>query len=565
MTTSTELDLFIRQCLTDTGFVCRNLLGWNYDEVGRKRINVGTGGFRRTGPHQRMVEILDNRDLRYKHIEMPRGAYKSTGLQGFCVRLALEDPNVRILYGMKGDEKATEKSLAIRNAFELPKVVEYFGQQRGEKWEDNRFTVATRTQTNLAEPTFSTFSLNTPPTGGHYDYIILDDLIDWENCRTPNALAHARRIVELLPPLLTAGGQMIWVGTRYDEQDIYNDLLGNPLFYAPTGATLVVDAGVEVVQDSSGQYDLAVKPGGITFPHLSIEILRERLHQMSRKGDTRAFCCQYLNYVPTGLTNPFQRHWFQPIRWRDDMSLLSGYLVTDTAVSEKREGCYSVLGYVGLDKDDRAYLLDLEVGHFRAPDLVERFVSMLRRWQLVVNHQGECWEDVSWTSVFSHWAHTRCSQEGVKMRKILMPRRPDQQKLERIRRMEGPMRDNRLFVVTDRVPSRFTDLDGERSLFDPEGYKDGLTGRVMPGGELVDEFMRFESPSQKVDIPDALSMIWECAKDGTRYCRYRKPSTEHVERTRREIRDPRSSLTVVRQEHDYSTNYLERLVRQAGF
>lgn len=559
MIPSGELQAFTSRCLQDSGFLGRNILGWNYDELNGQRVNIGSGGVRKDGNYQKVISILDS-PSRYKHIESPRGSLKSTKLQCRVVRELLRRPNSRVLYGMKGDEKAREKSIAIRGAFELPKLVEYFGPQRGEdsKWEETSFTLATRTQTNLQEPSFSTFSLKSIPTGGHYDLIIVDDLIDHENCRTKEAIKYAREIVPMLYPLLTAGGTMIFVGTRYSDEDIYNDLLNNKLFYPPYGETLILGAGVRVIDSPDGGKDLELEEGGLTFPHLTMDVLRERLFGMIRKGDYSRFVMQYLNYVPSGITTTFCRHYFKPVEWRREFSQYTGYLLTDTATSLKKEGCFSVCAYVLVDQLDNLYLADLEVGHWTPQDMLDHFYSMLERWQTQVNHQGECWEEIAMTQMFDVLLKMDRRSFRIRTNPIKFPRRQDSHKDVRIRKLEPVMRSGQFHVITDRVPKTFTDLDGEKVLFDSEGHRDGKSGMVMPAGELVDEFLRFEQPSQKVDIADAIAMVIEQDKNGVRPCRYRTPSQRQRELAGSFTRLPEG----IRIQHDYDEcgqDYLDRI------
>lgn len=564
LTDHQKVAFFKRRCLDDTGFVCRNILGWNFDEYGGKRTNVGTGGVRAKGAHQRIVEFLDREDTRYKLLEAPRGSYKSTIIQGFITRQILKNPNVRILYGMKTDEKVAEKSLAIRNSLEMPLVRDLFGEQRGELWDNQKFIVAGRTKKNLQEATVSTFSLKALPTGGHYEFIIVDDLIDHENCKTPESLENAKRVAELIQPLLIAGGTLIYIGTRYDEGDIYAELESNPLFRPPYGETVIYGAGVRVRQkDGGGLFlELDESTGGLTFPHLTLELLTERLHGMSRKGDFFTFSCQYLNYVPTGTTAFFKREQFQPLRWGEDMRGLSGYLLTDTATSEKEEGCYSVIAYVLLDVHDNLYLVDLRVGHWRPQQFIEVFFEVLDLWATgdkAANHCGECWEEISLAEVFEAAIKNDARARRIRLHPIKMPRKKTNDKFARIGRLETPLAKGQFYVVNT-VPRTFEDLDGERILWDPEGHTDARSNTKLPGGELVDEFVRFPSTKWKRDIPDTLAMAYEVrVADGYRYVKHRPLRAVSLRTpTLTELRAPR-------QPDDDRPDYWSTTLKELGF
>lgn len=524
-----SLDYFRRRCIEDSGFVCRELLGWNYDEAwtpqGPAKVNVGTGGVRDNGNYQKIIKLLDRTDIQHKHIRAPRNSYKSTMAQGFCVRQILLNPDVRILYGMKTDAKAAEKGEAIRDALELPGVTQLFGPQEQEgKWEKTNFTVRGRRQANLQEPTFSMFSLESLPTGGHYDYIVVDDLIDQENCKTDEAIENSKKIARLLQPLMSVAGQLIFIGTIYADQDMYYWLEQNPLFYPPWGETLILDAGVKIINDPQKGLDLEVEDTGLTFPHLNLEYLRKKFFGMigSDGKSYFEFSCQYLNRVPVGTSSPFLRSHFQPLRWATDMKMLSGFLLTDTATSLEDEGCYSVQIYAGLDDRDNAYILDCRVGHWRPPQFVENFFELLEKWQDKVNHVGEVWEEIALVEVFDYAIRADSRARKTKLNSIKIPRsgKSVDSKRRRILKLEHIFKNRQVYVV-DTMPRTFIDVDGEKILWDPQGWRDPRTNSVLPGGELVEEFVRY-GPHPKQDIADALAMLYEAdKKTAHRYCRYR--------------------------------------------
>jgi hypothetical protein len=528
-------DAILRQhaarCFADSGYLCRNLLGWNYDkDENGEVVNKGSGGIRQDGAHAKMVAFVDDPNIQFGLLEAPRGSFKSTLLQGLCVRMIGLNPNIRILYGMKTDEKAVEQASAIQRALQMPEVVALIGDQRGDPardgrtWESWRFTVAGRTKQNLMEPTFRTFTLESIPTGGHYDLIIADDLIDAESVKSDTAMENANKVVRLLFPLRDKGARTLFVGTRYGDGDIYSELERNPLY-----KKLILKAGVRVVQTTRGNLDLEVGPDGLTFPHLTLAHLRKALHAMTQKGNWFDFSCQYLNEVPVGLTTPFRREMLKPVTLAPhEMTLCSGYLLTDTATSTKQQGCYSVIGYVLLDEAEQYHLVDLRVGHWRPVQFMENYFQVLQHWQTRCNHRGEVWEDVAMATLFKFPIDEHAKRNQIRQHVITVPRHGADvmHKRHRILRLEAMFRTGRFFVNTNTVPRLFIDLDGERELWNPEGYKDPRTGVPLPSGELVDEFIRLGAAGVKQDIADMLGMLMENDKEtGKPACVYRRPRT----------------------------------------
>ena len=523
-----QLQYIRTRALSDTGYLARTLLGYNYDMKGDRPINVGDGGVRPYGPHQSMVDFIDDEGTQFKLLMAPRKSLKSTIMQAYCVRRILLNPNIRILYGTFNDKKAEEFVQAIRNALERPEIVALFGDQRGNfqqegrSWESGRFTVAGRTNTTLTSPTIRTFSLKTRPTGGRAEIIVSDDLIYEETVKSPEGIENSKNVFSMLFPLLEDGGTLVAVGTKYEDMDLYYELENNTLF-----KKLVLDAGVRVIQKKDGKLDLELVPGlkEPRFPNLTMDYLKKALQVMSRQGNWRLFSCQYLNVVPSGVGSTFKRSQFQPRKWRRDMMAMSGYLVTDTATSLQDEGCYSVLGYLLLDSVGNYYIADLRVGHFRPSEFLDHFFAMLQHWMKLCNHCGEVWERISMVTWAQSMIQLDPRSKQIRTRPIMTARSGAEQKYIRIDRLEPILRENRLFVL-DTVPKKFVDLDGEKVLYDPDGFRDPRTFVKLPAGELVDEFIRLRAHPKR-DIADALAMVCECNLDtGRPFCVFRQPSMQ---------------------------------------
>lgn len=536
---------FKMRVLSDTGVLCRELLGYNYDEdEGGQKVNVGKGGIVDHGKTQEIIELLDDRSLQFKLVMAPRESRKSTILQGFCVRQILLNPNVRICYIGRTDSITRGKALAIRAQLMKPEVVERFGSQQGDKWEEMEFTVAGRTDKGLQNATFTAFSMDSPPTGGRFNIVILDDFIDQSNVTTQDQNKKSKEKFALLAPFVARGGTMLVIGTRWADDDLYSDIEGNPLFAPPHGGQVVCGAGVNVATNTDGRLSLELAPGGLTFPHLTLEYLTQKLHGMALKGQTDHFCRQYLNEATSRASSMFRRSYFRSLGWGDDMQQLSGYLLTDTAVSMEDEGCYSVIAYAGMDAYRNVYLLDLRVGHWEPTQFVNIFFDVLELWSQRVNHIGECWEKIALTTAFRDSIENDSRSRKTRLNTIEMPRSARNSKTARIMRLQ-PLLMNKHFYVVDTVPTTFEDLDGTKVLWDPEGFYDARTKTRQPGGELVDEFLK---GTAKKDIPDALAMLleYEPVRGGHKpYCDYKpwKP------------RAPRTTLTEQRKQRYHAEHY----------
>lgn len=513
-----------RRSLRDTGVFAREVLGYNYDlDDGGRKINEGKGGIYPYGRHQQCVELLDDRDLQYKLVLLPRESRKSTLAQALICRRIQVNRNIRIFYAARTQRMLEEKLLAIRNQLENPRLVAIFGDQRGSLWEAHRFTVSGRTNRGLMNPTVQGFTFDSLPHGGRAELVILDDFVDETNVATAEQLEKARRKWQNVQPLVAKGGELIFFNTVWDDDDLSADLEASPLFAEPHGGKIVCGAGVELCAADDGGIDLREAPGGIEFPHLTVEYLRKKLHGMIGKGGSpMQFCRQYLNQRSNSDLTSFHREDFREVPWGQEMERLTGYLLTDTATSEKKAGCFSVIAYVGIDEQDHIYLLDLRIGRWKQDEFVQHLFDTLDHWQHRVNHAGEVWERVQLAQVYMDTVVTQSRARKIRTNPILVSRTARSgSKPDRILRLQPVMR-NRRFWICDTVPRTFDEVDGRKDLWNPTGYLDARTGSTMGSGELVDEFLR---PSAKKDIPDTIAMILEYDMSNSRmprrYCTHK--------------------------------------------
>ena len=167
-----------------------------------------------------------NRWRRSTLIIGPRGFGKSTAMNVVLnTWRILKNPNIRILLCSKSEGKAKAFLHEIKACLTNPRVIEIFGNQKGDKWEESSIIVAGRTVVRK-EPTVSTTGLDSQVASGHYDSITADDMIDEKNTITP----HLREVSKTffyksLLPTLEPHGEIDVLGTRYHFDDLYNWLM----------------------------------------------------------------------------------------------------------------------------------------------------------------------------------------------------------------------------------------------------------------------------------------------------------------------------------------------------
>lgn len=500
----------------DTGFFCRRVLDmtWSKNELtGEIAHSVKDGpqfGVLQEGPHEAMVKFLDDEDdprpeLR-KHIEMPRGAYKTSMLQGFGMRRVLKDRNLRVLYGMETFDEAKKKLRFIKEHFETNSIIrDVWGNVCGSPWSvSDGFTLKGRTMYR-SEPSFCGFGVDKNKTGGHYDICIPDDLVTKDNIKSSTGIESVLSTFNGLLFLLDPGCLLVPTGTRYGDEDLYGHIIAN----LPRFKTLIIDCGMDLVTDELDRVTLEGEP---RFKHLTREWLESQLENLN---DIGLFSSQYLNKPLSSAMMIFKRSQFACRKWESWMKNLSCYVLTDTAVSEKDEGCFSTFWLVGLDSQDNAYVIDGDMGHWDPVQFTRNLCEFQETWESRVTIKRTLLEKITMNAVFKPMIEAEARRRKLRMNLADVPRGPsDDSKKQRISRMSGRFSRGAIFWI-DTIRRSFYDLGKLVTLFDPEGSGKG-TG-VLPDGEIVRQFVRFPSYGKR-DGADALADMDAVDAKGRRIC-----------------------------------------------
>lgn len=517
----------VRQALKDTGFLARQFLGYTYDKNEETGDEIPGGGIRKDGPHKLMTDFLDDHS-REKMMQAPRGSYKTTILHAYAARRILADRNIRILWSSNVAGLARKSVEAIKEALQSEKIESVFGKVVTDRG-STAWTCTNRTRSGLKMPTIEAGSIGSQRTGCHYDLIILDDLVDNDNCKTKEGLEKVVDYYKMVRPFGDPGFTIIVNGTRYHHDDLYGyiDSLPHSNF-----KRLVLDAGVALEQDDRGRWDLIGEP---SFEHLTIDFLKSNLSSMQHGR----FSAQYLNCIVSDADQLFRRNQFQTAIWEERFSTYAAYILVDCAVSAQDDGCYSALVLVLLDHIGNIYIADVRVGHMQPVDFVEHYFDIYDKWSGKVTIRKGIFDKVALDQTF----RANILEEGRRrqMRNVftdsLNKGVNEPSKNQKIAALQGKFSNHQMFVLTDSVDRYFFDLGDQKVLFDPEGHRtaDDL---FLPSGELVDEFIKFPSYGKK-DIADALATVVATTKGGAPMC----PMPSHATVTQARLKSFRVGAT----------------------
>lgn len=295
----------------------------------------------------------------------PRGHGKSTiGDVDFCITKVLRNPDIRIMIGSKTQTQASAFLKEIRTHFEQNvNLIRIFGdwkKSRDNVWNDKEFTVNRRTVIKK-EATVSALGASGAVVSKHFDIIIGDDLVGFENART-----EAQRKVlkewfySSLYPTLEPDGEIHILGTRYSPMDLYEDLIKSKNYKVNVQQAITVKDGQEVSLWES-KFSL------------------EKLRSIREEAGLIIFNMQYQNNTELAKGKIFKYKYFKHFEeYEVDYALnrvrvkvldaqgvpfwipVRIYMGVDLAISEDEtsNNDYFVLTVIGVDKNKNVYVLD---------------------------------------------------------------------------------------------------------------------------------------------------------------------------------------------------------------
>lgn len=211
-------------------------------------------------------------------------------------------------------------------------------------------------------------------TGGHFDFIVLDDIIDDANCLTPDS---RRKVMEWVQgtiiPMLKPGGYIAGIGTRKHYDDAYQEMINSPGWYViQQKAILQMPKSFEYVYKTIDGQQVAV---GITnvvgnYKVLWPDVWSLELLLLEKKAmGSILFDREYNNDVSQlkgRLLKDFwlKRYAIHEINTNEDVKLappintMTVYQGWDLAIREKETSDYIVCTTIGITPKNEIYVLD---------------------------------------------------------------------------------------------------------------------------------------------------------------------------------------------------------------
>jgi len=527
-----NLNYMREQAESDFIYFAREILGYTSSLIQWDEIDPDTGevqeqqmdkdgpkyGISRYSPHKQMADFMESG--RWLHMEAPRGSYKTTVTIAWILWRIVRNPNIRVLYAMDTGKEAKKKLRAMMHHLSRKDalILKLWPGMAIMDRTGESFTICGRTKSGIVDPSVEAVGVESDFTGSHRDIICMDDAVNFQNIRTDTGIEKVRDFFDHLIPLLDPGGVMLVIGTRYADADLYGDVLRDMLIeVGGVWKALVLGCGMELYRNKEGLWDLR---GKAIFNHQPYEVLISILRTMSGMTHSK-FACQYLNSILAADEQIFHRFQFQTETWAESGSWLPKcrwHILTDTATSEERDACFTVIALLGIDGTDNAYLADLRVGRWNPMVVIETILEVFETWTAKgINATQICMEKVSLNKTYRAWLETLMRQRQLKVPVTETSRgAASGSKDQRIEGLGGRFQNKRFYVM-DSVPHLYDDGIHKKVLWDPQGFRDEKTHVALPGGELVDQFVRFPKGRFK-DIPDCIADLDHYEK-GQRVCK----------------------------------------------
>lgn len=297
------------------------------------------------------------------------------------------NPNIRVALISNTSDQAQKLLRSVRTHItDNERVHEVFPELRqssrdADPWHQDMITV--ERPTIAKDPSVQAHGVFGPVTGARLDVILLDDVLSFENTRTEEQRA---KLLEWFETTVftraTKNARILSVGTPWHPEDFLHVLEKLPGF--------VTKRYGAVTNPTDSPEDW--KP--IWSAQWPVERLRDRHDNMTETVFNRKYLCQ----ARMDSTSRFKTEWIatmcrlgKGMTFWDDAPYAQGgirqlpcFTGVDLGIGTKEEHALTVLFTIALRDDLRRLVVNIEAGHWKAPEIIDRLESHYRRYNTVL-------------------------------------------------------------------------------------------------------------------------------------------------------------------------------------
>ncbi len=313
---------------------------------------------------------------------LPRGCFKSSVVTvSYPLWRIAQNPNSRGLIANATYPMAVTFLGQIKDVLEKnEEYINIFGDLAtgASTWKEDAIQVPTPDSYKAKDPTITAIGIESNYTGKHFDYAILDDLVNRDNIGTMDrinkVLSFYKDTLDLVDPDQNGHKPIIIIGTCWDQSDLYSWIQDKETGISDDFAVMKLPAFGEVINnDWVGEWG----KGDLLFP---TRLTWEVLHGLERQQGKSHFSAQYLlDPVPEDSAT------FKKFRYYEPSDLkglqLNKFVLVDPAISESKEADYSAMVCIGVDNKNCWYILDLWRDKVNPKRLIDQIFNWDTKWK----------------------------------------------------------------------------------------------------------------------------------------------------------------------------------------
>jgi predicted phage terminase large subunit-like protein len=413
-----------------------NLFAFNQDVL--KVEEGGEGSGKRVELkdfHRELCEFIERNPHRKKIALMPRGHLKTTLITvGYTLQRIAKDPKVRILIANATGTMAEAMLSQIKKHLQYNDTFKYyFGDLSvgASTWRDNMITLPTGEGSYQSkEATVTAYGLGGSLVSQHYDVIIIDDAHNRENINTKDQIEKVKQSYRDLLDLLEPGGQLIIIGTKWHDDDLYGQVMDKTNPEAQEFDVFIRRAITDMKLGRNPDGHFKIEEGTVLWPEkYSYSALSALLNE---KG-LYEFSCQYQNLAVDDENAVFHKSWFHEYDVTDLKDRkLTRFTAIDPAISLKDRADFTAIVTIGVDVLGKIYVLEVKRGHFTEDQMVdELFLTNERFHPLTIQI-----ETVAFQKTLQHYIMKEIKRRGHSLPLNEVLPESDESKEKRIRLLQ---------------------------------------------------------------------------------------------------------------------------------
>lgn len=353
-------------------------------------IEDGSSAVPLSQAHKDMCQFIDQEPTKYKLLLFPRGHLKSTIVTvGHSVRRIVKNPKVRILIANATYNLATSFLDQIKSQLKgNKKIHELYGDysKNAGKWSENQVKIFSKgevTDYESKEPTVTAMGITGSLTSQHYDVIIIDDAVNRENITTIDQIRKVYKFYQDCLDLLEPGGELIIIGTRWHDSDLYGWIMGGDneregeipkRIAAEIMPHQFVYKGKQfnIMKRKVFEGNKAIWPEKFTPEHVAM---------LKKQKSPYEFSTQYNNEPIPDEDQQFKRDWFRYYKL-DDIKRrnIFNFSMVDPAISQESGADYTVIMTISLDEYYNWFIREIVRDHFLPNQIIDEMFKVNEKY-----------------------------------------------------------------------------------------------------------------------------------------------------------------------------------------